>query len=320
MTEAGETAGSHGGPKLVFWHASGAKNAVHAFAMRSELQRIRRAAETQAAAGLAASAGGSPAAGPLGNNPEALVLRSLALISCDCDNVFDNEFVVEALRTLMASRSCSANPAQAEPPLSPACYAAGRVQRLTGRVAYWASDFLRIGGYDEEDGIVGMGYESHDICHRLVRATDSRASGRGHALTKSLGLAVSNKVGSTYDEDRHAKLENCHPRSVRELKTPDFFVYHNSRQMERKTMAGELVRNVRHHGGGGGAPNLFAPLRLLLEAHAASTAPPWAATQAWPTQARGTPFGCLLFPAGPAFHKHTPSSCQQQPTKASQQV
>lgn len=277
------TAGSQKRPKMMFWHASVAKNTAHLFAVTSELERIRGVTEARAVAAVSEAVARGWAAEPPGVNPEEEVLRSLALINCDCDNVFHSEFVVEALRALMTSRR-TANPSQVEPPLGVGCYAESLLSGLSGRVAYWSSDFLRIGGYDEEDGVVGAGWESHDICGRLAAAAAPQDLGLGIALTKSLGLAVSNKVGATTLEDRGlVKVENCRPSDKLQLKSARDFMIHNSKLMLGKTEAGQLVRNVEHSVGGG-APNLRPPLRLLLEASAASMGAHWAGMQARPSK------------------------------------
>ena len=123
-TKVDQTAGNGTGPQMTFWHASVAKNTAHAFAMMSELERNRMVTEETwvAAAGQAAGEGGGRAAEPPQADQEEMALRALMLINCDCDNVFDDGFVVEAIRTLMASRDSSCSLIRAEPPLSPAGY------------------------------------------------------------------------------------------------------------------------------------------------------------------------------------------------------
>lgn len=317
---ADETAGNQIRPMMMFWHASAAKNTAHVFAMTSEVERNRRVTETLgASAGSAADAGGRRAAEPPGNHSDETVLRNLVLISCDCDNVFDCDFVDDALRTLMASRNFSASPVLADPPLCAACFARGGQTCLSGRLVYWASDFLRIGGYDEEEGVVGAGYQEVDLCQRLHQATGSRASGRGNALTKSLGLGVLNKVGATTLQDRGpVKVENCCPSDLAQMQT--WFAFHDRNQslMTTKTAAGKLVRNMASPLGGG-APHVGAPLRLLLRAVAASTGAFWAATQAGPVPATRVGFE-LLFPAGGRRLTTTRASPQQQPSAASQRT
>ena len=157
---------------------------------------------------------------------------------------------------------------------------------LVGRVLYWASDFLRIGGYDQEDGVVGTGYEDVDITYRLQKATGSRAGGRGHQLTKQLGLGVPNKVGATTKQDRGpVKVENCSPGDLAVMKDFHSFNTHNMTLMRGKTAAGNLVRNLEFPFGGG-APNLNSHLRLLLRANEASTGAFWVAMQARSMPAR----------------------------------
>jgi len=208
------------------------------------------------------------------------VLRNLALINCDCDNVFDDEFVVGSLETLMASRHGRAASVRANPPLCPAAYASGDQACLTGRVAYWASDFIRIGGYDEEPGVVGSGYQDRDICLRLQKATGNSGAKRGLPLTKSVGLGVNNRIGATTKEDRGpVKVENCNPNDLDLQKTWSSFNAHNTKRMVAKTARGQLVRNLTGSFGGG-APNLTASLRDLCHACAASTGAFWVVTEA----------------------------------------
>jgi len=278
---ADKTAGNRMRSKMEFWHASVAKNTAHGFAMASELERSALVRDTPvAAAGSAAGAGGSWAAEPPRHHPDEMVLRDLVLISCDCDNVFSSDFVIEALTVAMSSRRFSTSPVVADPPMSPACYSRGNQSCLTGRVLYWASDFLRIGGYDQEEGVVGSGYQDVDITYRMHKATGSRSQGRGTALTKWLGLGVPNKVGATLREERGpVKVENCSPGDLAQMKTWGNFNTHNMTLMKKKTAAGILVRNLEYPFGGG-APNLASHLRLLLRASAASTGALWVSAQA----------------------------------------
>ena len=132
-TKVDQTAGNQTGPQMTFMHASVAKNTVHAFAMTSELWMVTE--ETRdAAAGRAAGVGGSWAAEPPQADQEEMVLRTVMLSNCDCDNVFDDGFVVEAIRTMMASRDSSHSMIRAEPPSSPAGYGSSHQASLAGRL------------------------------------------------------------------------------------------------------------------------------------------------------------------------------------------
>ena len=261
---------------MMFWHASVAKNTAHAFAMRSELELNRRFTGSLAAAAASSSASSAGC----GGDPAEMILGSLMLINCDCDNVFDETFVVGSVRSMMASRAFSDSAAWAEPPLCSAGYASGGQASLAGRLAYWASDFLRLGGYDQEEDTAGSAYQDVDICLRLKKATGSRAPGRGVKLTKSLGLGVLNKIGATTQQDRGpVKIENCSPADLVRMPTWPAFYARNLSVMAAKTAAGRLVRNLDQFFGGG-APALSTPLPLLLRALDESTGALWAATQA----------------------------------------
>ena len=237
------------------------------FAVTSELAR------------MGAGASGSRAAEPP-DKAQLEVLRNLALINCDCDNVFDDTFVIEALKTMMACRQFDLSDVKADPPMCPAGYASGCQASMTGRVVYWASDFLRIGGCDEEGDVVGAVYQEFEICWRLKRATGSRQPGRGLALAKSLGLGVSNKVGATIKEDRGpVKIQNCHPDELKKMNGFVQFNDHNAKVMGDKMVRNRLVRNLAAPFGGG-APNVLAPLVDLQRACAALTGASWVATEA----------------------------------------
>jgi len=213
-------------------------------------------------------------------------LRNLAVINCDCDNVFDEAFVVDALQTLMGSRQPGSATDRAALPLCPVAYASGSQACLSGRLAYWASDFLRIGGYDEVPGGLGVGHHDNDLCLRLQWALGIRTNSRGLALTKSLGFGFKNRIGATVQEDRGpVKLENCNPIDLDVHKTWFNFRSHNIKLFSSKLAEGLYVRNLPRSVGGG-APNLTTPLRDLCRECAASTGACWAVTEARPKPAR----------------------------------
>lgn len=318
-----EADGNRRRAKLRYWHASTAKNTSHMFAISSEIARRRRpAGSLPPTARLVASASSSSsiwAAEPPNVKQVEAVLRNLALINCDCDNVFDDEFVVGTLEALMAARQVSAASVQAAPPLCPAAYASGDQACLTGRVAYWASDFLRIGGYDEEPGVVGSGYQDRDICLRLQKATGNSGAKRGLPLTKSVGLGVKNRIGATTKEDRGPiKVENCNPNDLDIQKTWSSFNAHNTKRMLAKTARGDLVRNLTGSFGGG-APNLNASLLDLWRECAASTGAFWVVTEANRSQ-QDVIVICYLITASRLVDSYLQLLMLPQPAKASKRL
>ena len=99
------------------WHASIGKNTSHMFACLAEAE---------------AQQGGLEA------------LERLVLVIMDCDNCYGPGYPEAVATALVTAR-------QAVSSRPPRCGAAGTASDgpFTGRLGYWASDWLQVGGYDQ---------------------------------------------------------------------------------------------------------------------------------------------------------------------------
>ena len=114
-------------PVLSHWHASRAKNSSHIFATL-ECQIF------------------------------VWDLDTLVLLNLDCDQIFEGSYVAALQKNFSTRMRPEIIPVSL--PVRVRCGSGGS---LTGRIAYSCSTFLAIGGYDEEEGVLGSGYQAVDI-------------------------------------------------------------------------------------------------------------------------------------------------------------
>ena len=89
-------------------------------------------------------------------------LNTVVLVNLDCDQIFEGSYVA-ALRRNFSTRMRP----EVIPVSRPQTVANGAGGSLTGRIAYTCISFLAIGGYDEEEGVLGSGYQDVDITLRI---------------------------------------------------------------------------------------------------------------------------------------------------------
>ena len=103
---------------------------------------------------------------------------------------------------------------------------AGAGGSLTGRIAYTCNSFLAIGGYDEEEGVLGSGYQDVDITLRINHqatkiikagcATYVQGGDLSHAdVTEGVGFALPNHPSNKWDLNCEAKVKNIDPEDFR---------------------------------------------------------------------------------------------------------
>jgi hypothetical protein len=94
---------------------------------------------------------------------------------------------------------------------------------LTGRIAYTCFSFLAIGGYDEEEGVLGSGYQDVDITLRINHqatkiikagcATPVEGGDLSRAdVTEGVGFALPNHPSNKWDLNCEAKVKNIDPK------------------------------------------------------------------------------------------------------------
>jgi hypothetical protein len=219
-------------PRMDFWHASKAKNTSHMFAILSH---------------------------ELFNKGQ---LGDLILVCLDADNICHPDYVPELVQT-MASCKEKALKALSVPNkdmgdrsqvLGLAARCASGVAALTGRVAMFATDFLNVGGYDQEDGIAPSGYQDVDLQLRVCEASKEQNGWNPKALTvKGGGCAFPNTdtggngfVGMSAQQKKvdrsQAKVEYCEAmyKQMGWHKCNDL----NMAAMKAKTSKRLLVRNI----------------------------------------------------------------------------
>ena len=215
---------------MVNWHASIGKNTSHMFACLAE---AHKAAE----AGAAAEAGGTAAW-----QGEAEALEQLVLVNMDCDNCYGPGYPEAVATALVTARQALFS----RPPRCGAAATSGHGS-YTGRLGYWASDWLQVGGYDQEAGILGMGGQDVDMNSRLgraARAADPNAR-KIPPITSGVGIYLPNSPNK--EEDRGiAKIVNCAPSDVQLYKYWGTFNAHNVAAFKAKEPRGNL-RNIEQN-------------------------------------------------------------------------
>ncbi|MCP4242085.1 MAG: hypothetical protein GY772_16130 [bacterium] len=291
-------------PDLVYWHASRAKNDSHLFAIATE-------------ACLAAEAG----------EPEATqerlqqALRQLALLNLDGDNVFAAAFLPSAKEALQAARASSSSGSAAEPGPTGCCYTQNNGQPgLTGRLAYYCADWLAVGGYDEEAGVLGTGYQDVDLQHRLSRRAYARK--QAFPITRGGGFAIPQGEGFKDDRGR-AKVARLDPEVFKAHKSWGAINAANVYTMSSKTTAGRLVRNIETKAASTRLAQQLELMRRTVGSSWAQTLPRPAAAAVLPLAAepqlaaprgrdlRSTRLKIALFSMGLRQVGETPLTCEK---------
>ncbi len=218
---------------LRYWHASKAKNASHMLAIE----------HTRLAFGTAA-------------------LDALALVNMDCDNVCGGCFSHALLQAL--SREAGARPGGVAPvtvPVMPPATPASAHAALTGRVAAWATDFLRMGGYDQESGVLGTGAQDIDLLMRLAAATlpeDTEAPPPKkykhlvRPILEDAGLAFPNTAAEKLVDVDHRDDRNWDRLSARATRTQHAAPQHATRRDAARGR--DSTRRGRHDAARRGRP------------------------------------------------------------------
>jgi hypothetical protein len=120
---------------------------------------------------------------------------------------------------------------------------------LTGRIAYTCFSFLAVGGYDEESGILGSGYQDVDICKRLQQLGASNPAPAD--ITNGVGDALPNYVVGPKDNwtlNSAAKVFNLDLKDFEEAKGNAWtnVNQHNVKLMKAKMNFFNYVRNGIH--------------------------------------------------------------------------
>ena len=221
-------------PLCIHWHATVGKNSSHQFAIEVMQQ--------------------------LGANTDEYLL-----LNVDADNVFSLQFVESTAKAWALEKKlvgdAPAVPGKQRTLTYPIRGIVGTstVAGCTGRVCIQASDFVRLGGYDQESGVVGSGFQDVDLSRRLRQAVKNHANSTGVlplraasqstvTLPCSAGTAFLNEPGITSREDRGwAKIKNCDPDDLARLKTWGKFNASNHTLMSAKLQSGQLGRNGMPH-------------------------------------------------------------------------
>ena len=154
---------------------------------------------------------------------QGIAPESVLLVNLDADNTMKPDFV-EQLFAGWQSELQRVTFAHLNPELTPLrpIVARSAAGGLTGRIAISLPDFARLGGYDEEPGTYGAGYQDIDL---LVRAkalvtqftgeTQNlllRKDAPAYTLPCDAGAAFLNEPNIAAKEDRGwAKIKNLDP-------------------------------------------------------------------------------------------------------------
>jgi hypothetical protein len=206
-------------------------------------------------------------------------IGDLILVSLDADNVLEPDYVLEVAKAMGENKELAMKHS-----LHPSVEGGGdRSQVLglpsrsthgggaphTGRVALWATDYVIMGGRDQELGTVPSGLEDVDLLTRACKAFAQQSAGSdvkplsvmgGGCEFRNLDMGSQGTIGvkdpEVTPEPGSAKVEHCEPR----FKTLSL----NKAAMNQKTLAGDLVRNISEQEVVG-VNNLAAPYRPRLE-------------------------------------------------------
>ena len=218
-------------PIARFWHASLGKNSSHIFAMKHMQDQ---------------------------NVPTTDYL----LCNLDRDNIFSPAYVSAVAKHWYIEKKILADAATAEgSPGSAGLYpiraivAASQHDGMTGRVCLQASDFARLGGYDQEEGVAGSGYQDVDLLRRSAKSVELhvnksriyplRKNAKENKMQQNAGTCFPNKPGATPTQDRGIlKIQNCDPQDIAKFRNSwGRFNSNNHQVMTAKLKAGRVGRN-----------------------------------------------------------------------------
>jgi NADH:ubiquinone oxidoreductase subunit len=219
-------------PIARYWHASLCKNSSHIFA----LKHMQKA---------------------------GIPTTDFLLCNLDADNIFSSNYIAAVARHWNMEKKLLVNAAaEAGDPGSAgsiplrALIATSQHDGLTGRICLQASDFTRLGGYDQETGIVGSGYQDVDLLRRLKETIKLyckmhpsvyplRASALTNQMTEAAGACFPNQPGASRAADRGIlKIQNCNPDDIKRFnRSWGKFNTVNHTNMHAKMSQGRLGRN-----------------------------------------------------------------------------
>ena len=116
------------------------------------------------------------------------------LINLDCDNITGPSFM-DGLKTLLPTV-----------PVQGCIHAVGKDPGTTGRVGLWATQFIRIGGYDED--MLPMGYQDVDLLRRCNRLCSTKPC---YMKGADVGLSVPNHLTDKKAARGFEKVRNMRP-------------------------------------------------------------------------------------------------------------
>ena len=207
-----------------YWHASQCKNAAHVFAA----QEVKK---------------------------QGIAPESVLLVNVDADNIMPPAYLEHLLSGFQAETQ-RATMAGLSPQLAPlrAIVARSATGGLTGRIAMSLPDFARLGGYDEEPGTYGTGYQDIDLLVRakavVTQFTNEtqnlllRKDSPAYTLPCDAGAAFLNEPNIAAKEDRGwAKIKNLDPEVIKVFKTWGRINQANVNRLCAKTNQGLIGRN-----------------------------------------------------------------------------
>jgi hypothetical protein len=216
------------------WHCSKGKNASHMFGLLTNLERD--STEVLSPPTVQTADKGTCWTWLHG-------IKDLILVCLDADNVYQPEYISNVIQVMednrkltrgggapssswMHSESPSADPKGGSAPielpswLQPACLPCrpkAHTAELTGRIAVWATDYLAVGGYDEEAGVQPSGYQDVDLLRRLVAAAtpfgspkrDPLEAGGGGTAFPNMNVLPSDSHYRKKWERNDGKVQHC---------------------------------------------------------------------------------------------------------------
>jgi hypothetical protein len=194
-------------------------------------------------------------------------IGDLILVSLDTDNVFEPVYVPEVAKAMGQNKEIALNES-----LHPSVEGGGDRSRVlglpsrcsyglapqTGRGALWATDFIIMGGFDQEQDSVASGHEDEDLQMRACKAFAQQSAGSnitplsvigGGCAFRKLDTGSQGTIGvqdpEMTPERGPAQVEHCEPQ----FKTLGCNEGNslNLAAMTQKTQGGHLVRNIIQH-------------------------------------------------------------------------
>jgi hypothetical protein len=244
LASAGEMAGEVVPPsrRQQYWHASQCKNAAHVFAA-------------------------------LVSKRQGIPPQNVLLVNVDADNIMPPAYLESLLGAWQAELQRAAM-AGLDPQLAPFRPIVARSAHggLTGRIATSLPDFARLGGYDQEPGTYGTGYQDIDLLYRTRAMVEQytretqvlllRGDASVNRLPCEAGAAFDNEPNITVQEDRgSSKIKNLDPEVLKVFKTWGRINQANVRQLKEKLQRGLIGRNGMSH-----VPRLDQPAAWHVDA------------------------------------------------------